>query len=157
MRVIGTILAAATIFSLFIFNPQKLRANQENQFITIVNPVRISSYAPDPAASLKAEYSVIQRYSLSATWLLTYDAIDHQGISSLIKRMEKTQEVGIFLEVSPRLAEEAGVTYHDTGFWHHATSVFLSGYTQEERKLLIDTVFGKFKERFGYYPTSVGS
>ena len=157
MRVIGTILAAATIFSLFIFNPQKLRANQENQFITIVNPVRISSYAPGPAASLKAEYSVIQRYSLSATWLLTYDAIDHQGISSLIKRMEKTQEVGIFLEVSPRLAEEAGVTYHDTGFWHHATSVFLSGYTQEERKLLIDTVFGKFKERFGYYPTSVGS
>ena len=145
---------------LFIFTfvfPASIGANTENQFITIVNPIRISTYNPKPLESLEAEYSIIRKRDLSATWLLTYDAIANEEIYSFTKKMDPKQELGIFLEVTPRFAQDSGIIFNDTGSWHHATSVFLSGYSQEARKLLIDTVFSKFKERFGYYPTSVGS
>lgn len=132
-------------------------AGDNNRFIVIVNPVRISSYTKNPVESLKSEYGVVRKNSLPATWLLTFDVLNSPKMVSLIKGMNKSQEMGIFLEVTPNYAKNANVIYHDTGFWHHAESVFLSGYTQEERRLLIDRVFTKFKEVFGYYPFSVGS
>ncbi len=144
-------------FLLLLFNPHLALAQENEKFITVVNPVRISSYTQSPARSLKSEYIVIRERGLPATWLLTYDALDNPGIIATVKSMDKKQEFGIFLEVTPVFAKEAGVEYHNTGFWHHASSVFLSGYIQDERKLLIDTVFAKFKEVFGYYPSSVGS
>jgi len=76
---------------------------------------------------------------------------------SVVEKMDKNQELGIFLEVTPLFAKDSGITYHNTGSWHHASSVFLSGYTQEERKSLIDKVFQVFEQKFGRYPTSVGS
>lgn len=143
------------IFLLSGFN--NLVFAEDNRFIVIVNPVRISSYTKDPVESLKSEYEIINKKSLPATWLVTFDVLDNSKMVSLIKTMNTKQEQGIFLEVTPNFARNAQVTYHDTGFWHHAESVFLSGYTQEERRLLIDKVFTKFKEVFGYYPSSVGS
>ena len=145
------------VLLLSLFSPSSVLAQDNERFITIVNPVRISSYTKDPTKSLKSEYAVIRERDLPATWLLTYDALDNPGIITLVKSMDEKQEPGTFLEVTPAFAKGAGVEYHDTGFWHHASSVFLSGYTQDERKLLIDTVFEKFKSVFGYYPASVGS
>jgi hypothetical protein len=147
----------ACLILLAVLFPTNLQAKEENQFITVVNPVRISVYTKDLRESLRAQYSAISRYNLPATWLLTYDAIIDEGACLVINGMDENQEIGIFLEVTPSLAQAANVEYNDTGFWHHATSVFLSGYTQEERKILIDTVFSEFKEKHGFYPTSVGS
>lgn len=130
---------------------------EDNRFIVIVNPVRMSSYTKNPLESLKSEYGIISKKSLPATWLLTFDVLDNSNMMSFIKSMNTKQETGIFLEVTSNFARNAKVGYHDTGFWHHAESVFLSGYTQEERRLLIDKVFSKFKDVFGYYPSSVGS
>ena len=144
-----------SFISLFVFTKQ-INAEETNQFATIINPVRISSLK-NPEVSLATEYSVIKAEQLSATWLLTFDALNNSKILSIVKNMDKKQELGIFLEVSQSFAEAADVSYHNTGFWHHANSVFLSGYTQEERKLLIDEVFRLFKDKMGYYPTSVGS
>ena len=129
----------------------------ENQFITIVNPVRVSSYNPNPAASLESEYGVIFRNNLPATWLLTFDIISNASYAQVLKNFNNKQELGIFLEVSPKFAQAAGVKYHNAGFWHFANAVFLSGYTQQERLKLIDAVFAEFKQVFGYYPRSVGS
>ena len=145
------------VLLLSLFSPSSVLAQGSEKFITIVNPVRISSYTKRPAESLKSEYAVVRQRSLPATWLLTYDALINQSINSVIKNMDKKQEFGVFLEVTPIFAKEAKVEYHNTGFWHHASSVFLSGYTQDERRSLIDTVFEKFKDIFGYYPASVGS
>ena len=161
MTKIGKIgLAVKSLFAvvlIFFFCSSGVLAQDSEKFITIVNPVRISSYTKNPEESLKSEYLVIKENNLPATWLLTYDALINQSVNSVIGIMDKNQEFGIFLEVTPAFAKSAGVVYHETGFWHHAASVFLSGYTQEERKLLIDKVFEKFKEVFGYYPKSVGS
>ena len=127
------------------------------QFITIVNPVRVSTYTSDPVASLRAQYGIISQYQLPATWLLTYNVLNRPDMVTELKKFPSNQEFGIFLEVTPEFSKVAGVEYHNTGSWHFANAVFLSGYTQEERIKLIDAVFSKFKQEFGYYPQSVGA
>lgn len=128
-----------------------------NQFITVVNPVRISIYSTNPKASLAAQYQEVKKRDLAATWLFTYDVISDPGVESVAKTMDKSQELGIFLEVTPKFASESGVIYSKTDSWHRANAVFLSGYTQQDRRKLIDAAFRKFKENFGFYPTSVGT
>lgn len=148
--VIGIIL----LLALF---PTETNAKDENQsFITIVNPVRISAYSPDPLKSLKSEYEEIEKRGLSATWLLTYDAISDKSIIDLFSSMDKKQEFGIFLEVTENFCSDSQVSYNKTDGWQRATSVFLSGYSQDDRKKLIDKVFYTFKQKFGYFPKSVG-
>ena len=127
------------------------------QFITIVNPVRISGYTKDIKETLQSQYAIVRQNSLPATWLLTYDILINERAVSVLKSMDGRQELGLFLEITPQFAEDAGVSYNNTGFWYHATSVFLSGYKQNDRKLLIDKLFGSFHDVFGYYPSSVGS
>lgn len=156
MKIFKALFFLLIIAASFLF-PSNAIADEESQFITIVNPVRISRYTNNPKETIDAQYQIIANNNLPATWLLTFDALNNEGINSVVATMDDKQELGLFLEITPSLAEAAGVEYNDTGFWHHATSVFLSGYTQEERLKLIDTVFEKFKDKFGLYPTSVGS
>lgn len=149
------------IFLVVLF-PKPVFAKQQNnftsnQFITVVNPVRISSYSTNPKASLAAQYLEVQKRNLDATWLLNYDVISDPGIVTVAQMMDKSQELGLFLEVTPYFSSEAGVVYNKTDSWHRANSVFLSGYTQEDRRKLIDKAFEKFKRIFGFYPTSVGA
>ncbi len=148
---------AINILYLWIFTTILPNQVLANQFITIVNPIRISTYSIDPPASLKAQYLEVQKRNLAATWLLSYDVISDPGTIAIAKTFDKTQELGLFLEISPKFASESAVLYNKTDSWHRANSVFLSGYTQEDRIRLIDEIFRKFKESFGYYPVSVGA
>jgi hypothetical protein len=140
---------------LFILPPNVVAS--EDKYITIVNPVRISKYNSNPVQSLKNEYSIIQKNNLPATWLVTYDVLDDPKMVETIKEFDKKQEIGIFLEVTSNFARNANIKYNDSGSWHHANSLFLSGYIEEERRILIDQVFNKYKEIFGKYPKSIGS
>lgn len=149
-----TILIA--LFPKLTFAVQQETASANN-FITVVNPIRISVYSTNPKDSLAVQYLEVQKRNLAATWLLSYDAILDSGIVSVAKKMDKAQELGLFLEITPLFSSEANVIYNKTDSWHRANSVFLSGYTQEDRRKLIDTVFEKFKQIFGFYPTSVGA
>lgn len=144
-------------FLIFLCFPRIVVASETNQFITIVNPVRISTYTKDIVENVEVQYSVIQSNELAATWLLTYDSMQNKDLVNVFSSFDSRHQLGVFLEITPSLATESKVEYNDTGFWHHATSVFLSGYLQEERIRLIDTTFSKFKDNFGYYPTSVGA
>ncbi len=141
---------------LFLFIPSKTFAN-EDSFITIVNPQRISVYNKDPLGSFRAQIKEVEKRNLPATWIITYDVLARKDFVDSLKKLNSNQELGIFLEVTASLARAANVKYNQTESWHYATSLFLSGYTQEDRKNLIDTVFKKFKDSFGYYPRSVGA
>jgi len=140
----------------FLFISSSPISASDNQYVTIVNPVRIASYTIDSSKSIAAEYQIIKNNSLPATWLLTYDVLEDEKAVYTIKKMDNKQEVGLFLEVGPSLCQKSEVTCNE-GSWHHANVIFLSGYTQDDRKKLIDTLFSTFKETFGQYPKSVGS
>lgn len=127
------------------------------QFVTVVNPVRISSYTRDPKETLLAQYKQVKIRKLPATWLLTYDVLTNPDTKLDLLGFDSLQEIGVFLEVTPKLAGSAGVLYSKTDSWHRANAVFLSGYVQADRIKLIDTIFEEFKKNFGYYPKSVGA
>lgn len=147
-------------FNLFLylfFLPHLFLVLAENSFVTIINPVRISAYNSESEESLKAEYFEIQSRDLPATWLVTFDVLQKKELVTELKSFDQKQEIGLFLEITPNFATAAGVQYHNTGSWHHADAVFLSGYTQAERIKLLKTIFETFKQVFGFYPKSVGS
>lgn len=150
-------LTVTLLLVLFLFFPIKSSAKESNQFITIVNPIRISIYGSNPGLSLANQYNLVKINNFPASWLFTYDALSYQGMIQVIKSMDKNQDIGILLEVTENSAQAAGVKYNKTDSWHRSTSVFLSGYTQADRLKLIDSVFNKFKNELGYYPTSVGA
>ncbi len=146
------------LFCLFFFSfPTDSFAFESSQFITIVNPVRISSYNLDPIQSLTSQYSVVRKHNLSATWLVTSDVLSRKGLVSVFKSMDSKQEIGLFLEVSSDFAKLSQVKYNQSDSWHRSNSLFLAGYSQADRIKLIDTLFKQFKENFGYYPVSIGS
>lgn len=107
---------------------------------------------------LEDQYQAIKNENFPASWLLQYDAIKDQELTNYIKEsFSQDQELGIFLEVSPSLAYSSRVIYPHAVSWYDPQAVFLSGYSQSERKKLIDTVFSKFKSEFGSFPASVGT
>lgn len=141
-----------------LFFPKAVSAqNTNSSFITIVNPQRIAEYTKNPLESFRAEYTEIYKRNLPATWPVTYDVLVNSEFVKELKLMDQKQEIGLFLEVTPRLAADSKVIFNTSDSWHRATSLFLSGYTQADREKLISTYFERFKKEFGYYPKSVGA
>lgn len=144
-------------FIVFSFLFSKTSFAEVNKFITIVNPVRIAPYTSSSAEAIYSEYMEVKNRNLPATWLLTYDVLNNKDSVGVIRSFDKKQELGIFMEVSSRSADIAGVKYNKTDSWHRSNSIFLTGYSQGDREKLIDSVFERFKIEFGYYPVSVGA
>lgn len=156
----GIFLILTLCLILSLISPKKSFAtgsDSDNQFITIVNPIRVSRYTKNLQSSFIAQYQETQKRNLPATWLLTYDVLENQGIISELSKIDTSYELGIFFEVTPNFASKAQIEYNKTDSWHRAHALFLSGYKREDRDKLIDTVFEKFKLTFGYYPKSVGA
>lgn len=133
-------------------------AAEENSFVSVVHPVRgrelwEKTFGPDP---LSLQIQLAQERKLPVTWLLAYDALLDKKTLDLLQSRNKVDEVGIFMEVTDQLAEDADVE-RGFGEWYWANKVFLSGYNHEERVRLIDTVFERFRTVFGVNPSSIGA
>lgn len=150
------------LFFLLIF-PKSIFASEKNEcdyrYLTLINPVRGRNLWLDKTLKpLDDQYQEIEKYNFSATWLLQYDALIDKEITNFIKNsFNPYQEIGLFLEVSPDLAWFSRVVYPPMVPWYEPQVVFLSGYSQSQRRKLIDTVFVKYKEVFGTFPTSIGA
>lgn len=149
--------------TLLLLLPSSVLANGKsitcsNRYATLVNPVRGRNLWSDKTITpLITQYEASAKYGLPVTWLLQYDALTDMELTETIKNFQNKGENGIFLEISRSLADEAGIEYREDVRWSHPGAVFLSGYTQSERRRLIDTSYNKFKSVFGYYPKSVGA
>lgn len=129
-----------------------------NRYLTLINPVRNQSLWADSSLSpLEQQYSEVEKYSFPATWLLQYDTFSDRDLIDEIKSFDSKQEKGVFLEVSKELAADAGVTYPIYLRWSDPGAVFLSAYSQSDRRKLIDQAFEKYKKTFGTFPRSVGA
>lgn len=130
-----------------------------NSFVSVVNPIRGTDFwdlkGQTVGTAVKGEISILNKFNLSATWLIRFDALNDEIINEV--RTRESDEKGIFLEVTPTWAAAANVQYHKSETWHNAGSAFLTGYERLEREKLIDSAFEKFKSIFGYYPSSVGA
>ena len=166
MKIKNKILLVTFVLVLFISQiyfiaPQSVFAvstNCNNRFVTLVNPVRGRDLWKDKSLNpIQDQYTTISVYKFPATWLLQYDVLKDAKVLEEIKKFDDSSELGVLLEVSQSSAEAARVIYPHAVPWFNPNAVFLSGYSQSDRRMLIDKLFTDFRESFGYYPKSVGA
>lgn len=102
-----------------------------------------------------------KKYHFKADFLLQYDTLlDSKYTDYLKKEQDGSLEIGGWFEIVAQQTKDAGIVWRGRpGYswdWHSHVG-FLVGYTQEERKKLIDIYMDQFFTIFGYYPKAVGS
>ena len=134
---------------IFLSNPGRIFASSGD--FLIINQVR-----GDEVCCQKGTDDLISAvdsspHSFPVAWALRFDALNEK----YIKPISIHDEIGLLLEITPSLASESGVSYKgaiDGSDWYSAKNTFLIGYTQGQRKKILDTLFTRFKNIFGYYP-----
>ncbi|MCQ2462003.1 MAG: hypothetical protein MJ177_01200 [Clostridia bacterium] len=108
--------------------------------------------------TFQKEMELNGRYGFRNTVLLQYDALIKGEYIDIIEKYRDITEVGLWLEIVQPLAEDSGIEWLGRYPWDWHNDVgFTVGYDTDERKMLVDTAFRKFREIFGFYPSVVGS
>lgn len=133
----------------------------KKQSVNIINFIRGCEPREkiDLLEPVREQIRLLNTYNFAGTFLLQYDALIRPEFVDLLKSScnEKT-EFGVWLEIVQPQAEKAGINWHGRFPWDwHANTGFSVGYTLAERERLIDVLFEKFKEIFGFFPCSMGS
>ena len=109
----------------------------------------------------KKELEMAKEFGIENTFLIQYDAlIDERYINLFKSEADDTTELGLWYEIPKQLVDKAGLPWRGREGWRwdwHIVPGFSMAYTNEERKLLIDTAMNDFKEIYGYYPKTVAS
>ncbi len=106
----------------------------------------------------KKELELCARYGFKSTVLFQYDALIDSRYTDLVNKHKELVEVGLWFEVVEPLCRDCGIEWHGRFPWDWHNDVgFLIGYMPEQRRVLIDKAFEKFREIFGYYPAVAGS
>lgn len=138
---------------------------QAPRIVNIVNFVRLLE-PRDPAITEDVLYETVvkqvelmKKYHLGGSFLLQYDALMDARYQKLLKQLPKDSfEIGAWWEIPQPLVEHSGMKWRGRYPWDWRANIgFSTGYTQTERRKLIDTYMHDFKRIFGYYPKSVAS
>ena len=133
---------------------------QEPFFITFVNFIRAVEprLEVDLVKPVAEQIALHKKYCVPATWLLQYDALVSGPYADMLKQLDSSHEVGVWLETVQPLVEKAGIKWRGLYPWDwHSNVGFTPGYTPEERERMIDVLMTDFKSVFGRYPSTVGS
>ncbi|MBP3289382.1 MAG: hypothetical protein J6L75_00225 [Alistipes sp.] len=129
-------------------------------FIRLLEPRDPVNFSEDALfQTVEKQIADLKEKQLPATFLLQYDALITPRYQELLKTsLYAGSEVGGWWEITQPHVEAAGLKWRGRYPWDwHAHVGFSTGYTPEEREILVDVYMAKFKEIFGYYPKSVGS
>jgi len=144
------IVGCAIFFSFFHISDKKI-----NVKVLFINQIRgVECCQKGSYDFTKHQLELFKKYDMPATFVLRYDALDNNQFITLFKSYINSRfDYGIFFEITPRLAKDAGVVYKGSEErWYRPQYAYFVGYSQEERKKLIDTAMARFKQRFGFYP-----
>ncbi len=148
---------------LFIFYFSSCKSvYSKDKYIIWINPVRGNDYwqieDQSPIDFVIFQKGLAEDDDLPITWLIRPDFLFDSNYHDFFNHQKfKNDELGIFMEVTPTWAKEAGVDYREGEMWSDASSVFLSGYTRQQREKLIKTAYDKFNSIFNYYPKTIGA
>ena len=132
--------------------------------INIINFVRESDPRYDAKDALfytvEKHIELEKKYNFKSTYLLQYDAMISPRYQALFAK-EKTDkmEIGLWFEVVKQLCDKVGIAWQGReGYdWDwHANPTYLTAYTFEEKKKLIDEAMDYYFRLYGAYPKSVG-
>lgn len=156
------VLVSLIISTTTLFHPSLAKAQGKDilPVLTVINPIRGSEWHGNKVnllTSLKAQWQALQNEKVNATWLWQYTALEDNNLVSFAKENMKNQEFGLFLELDRNTVAKSGVVYRGQGPLYFSDGSFLVSYDLSERRKIIDTIFAKFKEKFGIYPKTVGA
>ena len=134
---------------------------KKRQIVNIINFIReVEPRCPiNMLEVVQEEINLMKQYHLRGTFLLQYDALLDPVYVDLMKSLDPAQfEFGVWFEVVQPLVEKIGLTWRGRYPWDwHVHCGFSMGYTKPQREALLDELYSKFKEIFGYYPRVFGS
>jgi hypothetical protein len=160
MFLITKILKVLTVTGMLLMSIHTPLIAADKPAFTLVNPVRGPQLGLENVnllENLKGQWQVTKEADAKGTWLWQFSALENTELINLAKNEMQNQEHGIFLEIDKNTAEKSGVDYKGKIAWYQSDGLLLVSYDQFEREKLIDTMFKKFKDTFGYYPKSVGA
>ncbi len=143
-------------FFLFLFVSTTFA--KEKPHVVFINQVRGEECCSvGSLGNLQIQVAAFEKYQIPSFFALRYDALTNKNyIDYLKKETDKFPNIiniGLLIEVTPQLAKDSGVQYHDTvDHWFEAQNVFTIGYRKEDRKKIIDRLLKTFKIKFGQYP-----
>jgi len=135
---------------------------KNRQIVNIINFIRAiepRNASIDLLYTTKKQIELMEQYQFSGTFLIQYDALLLPEYQELLKALDPARyEIGIWYEVVQPLTEKCGIEWTGRYPWDwHCHCGFPIGYTNEQREIMIDEFFAKFREVFGYYPRVFGS
>ena len=108
----------------------------------------------------RAEYALCREFGLENTFLLQYDALLDRRYVDLFSGADDKTELGLWLEIVQPLVNAVGLPWRGRPGWKwdwHVVPGFSMAYEPDQRKALIDECMRAFRDRFGFYPKTVGS
>ncbi len=113
----------------------------------------------DMLRAVHEQLKLMNEHSLKGTFQLQYDALIREEFTDIFTKLDKEQyEIGVWFEIVQPQVEAIGLDWTGRYPWDwHTHCGFSVGYTREQREKLVDVLYGKFKEIFGYYPRVFGS
>ena len=134
---------------------------QSRQIVNIINFIRgCEPREPvDLVAPVREQIALMNRYGLRGTFLLQYDALMDPAYTELLKALDPKQfEIGVWFEVVQPLVEAVNLPWRGRFPWDwHVHCGFSMGYTKQQREQLLEELYNKFRDIFGYYPRVFGS
>jgi hypothetical protein len=125
--------------------------------VLVINQVRGTECCdPGSLAHLQLQLKAHEQLQIPATFAFRYDALKDPSLVTALKTAQRRHPellAGLLLEITPALAQAAGVEYQATSEdWYEAHHVFSLGYSPEDRIKLMDTLFAEYHAQFGAYP-----
>lgn len=144
------------LVSFVIIFSQPVRAADHTTLI--INQVRgTQCCSPGNVKNLELQIKTALQLNLPSTFALRYDVLSNPDFLKLIQNYQSHPllEWGAFLEITPQLAQDAGVVYAgNENNWYEAQFAYLIGYSQSDRQKIIVTYMEQFKKIFADYPKS---
>ncbi len=134
---------------------------QKRQIVNIVNFIRaVEPRMPvDLMKVVTEQIRLMKQHNLRGTFLVQYDTLLLPEYTDLLQSLDPAQfEFGVWFETVQPQVEAVGLPWTGRFPWDwHAHCGFSVGYTKEGREKLVDVLYEKFREIFGYYPRVFGS
>lgn len=135
--------------------------------VNIYNFIRMSHvepsvFIPDDFETVKKQMILVRQYGFPATYALKYDALMEPRYQELIRTYAgEADEISAWWEITEALCQRAGVRFRGAPqteeYDERVNSAYSIGYSQEERRLLVDAYMKDFREVFGFFPKTIGS
>lgn len=123
------------LVSFVIIFSQPVRAADHTTLI--INQVRgTQCCSPGNVKNLELQIKTALQLNLPSTFALRYDVLSNPDFLKLIQNYQSHPllEWGAFLEITPQLAQDAGVVYAgNENNWYEAQFAYLIGYSQSDR------------------------